>query len=205
MRTAEWIRNKPCEDQTKAIVDAMGFICELRGSRFTAGFTRNVQTRGTNTAKAIETPIGRTTVTALKELAPPRFEMTCTMIRPITSSIIAALVRMTPRRLSVNPLVDRVVKVVPRDVEQSAAPAANAWRGVALRREIRIKERAIGAETPVAATRLESARLERRVRRFVESPPVRKARSIRRTHWWSEIWISYLRIQSKSSPNIPPA
>jgi hypothetical protein len=179
MRTAVCRRNSPCVDRAKAIVDANGLTCELRSKMLATGFTTNVHARGTNVAKAIETPIGRTTVTASKKLVLPRFEMTCTMMSPMTSSIIAALVRITPSRLSVNPLVDRIVKVVPREVEHSAAPAANAWSGVALRRERSTKERAIGAETPIAATRLERARLERRTLRFVERPPMCKLKSVK--------------------------
>jgi hypothetical protein len=37
---------------------------------------------------------------------------------------MAALESTTPRRLLLNPLVERTVKVVPREVEQRAAPAA---------------------------------------------------------------------------------
>ena len=54
------------------------------------------------------------------------------MARPITSSIMAALVSTTPKRVVVSPLVLRIVKVVPRLVEHKAAPAENACREVVL-------------------------------------------------------------------------
>ena len=82
-------------------------------------------TTGEITAKARDTQIGLTTIMALKEeLPPPKFEMTCTMTRPTTSSM-AALARTTPSLDLMRPLVPKTVKVVPRLVEQSAAPAAS--------------------------------------------------------------------------------
>jgi hypothetical protein len=64
--------------------------------------------------------------------------MTCTITKPTTSSIMAALVSTTPRREEERPLALSTVKVVPRLVEQRAAPAAKAWRGVAPRRGCRM-------------------------------------------------------------------
>jgi hypothetical protein len=90
----------------------------------------NKHATGIITAKTMETRTGRTTVMALKS-APPRFEMTCTITKPTTSSIIAALVRTTPRREAERPLEPRTVNVVPRLVEHNAAPAAKACSGVA--------------------------------------------------------------------------
>ena len=57
---------------------------------------------------------------------PPRLEMTCTITRPTTSSIIAALVSTTPNLVDDSPLDARTVKVVPKLVEHKAAPAAKA-------------------------------------------------------------------------------
>lgn len=74
-----------------------------------------------------------------------------------------------------NPLVLRIVKVVPKLVEQSAAPAAKAWSGVALERDCRTKERAMGKLIPVIATRVERARLAFRERKLVDSPPILKS------------------------------
>ena len=77
------------------------------------------------TTKATDTKIGRRTVTTDND-APgePRLEITWIMTNPTTSSSIAALVSTTPRRVAVNLLERRTAKVVPRLVEQSAAPAA---------------------------------------------------------------------------------
>ena len=90
----------------------------------------NRHATGMINAKAMETKTGRTTVTMLK-FATPRFEMTCTITKPTTSSIIAALVRTTPRREAERPLEPRTVNVVPKLVEHNAAPAAKACSGVA--------------------------------------------------------------------------
>ena len=123
-------------------------------------------------AKASDTPIGRKTVAASIDVVCPRLVMTCTMIRPTTSSIMAALVSTTPSRLSVRPLVLRTVKVVPSDVEQSAAPAANACKASMLSRPCKTYDNAIGALMPIIATVAERYRFARRVVRFVDKPPV---------------------------------
>ena len=90
------------------------------------GFTTPQHPKGTTTANAKLTPSGLTTV--LHEKLPPeevpRLEITCTITNPITSSIIAALASTTPNLVFANPLVLKIVKVVPRLVAQSAAPAA---------------------------------------------------------------------------------
>jgi hypothetical protein len=75
------------------------------------------------------TRMGLITTTGSKDdlrFAPPRFEMIWTITKPATSSIIAALPRITPNRVLTNPVVDRMVNVVPILVEQMDAPAANA-------------------------------------------------------------------------------
>jgi hypothetical protein len=86
-------------------------------------------------------------------------EMTCTITRPTTSSIIAALVRTTPSRDDASPLEARTAKVVPRLVEHSAAPAAKACTGMALRSPWSVYERPMGTAMPVRATPDESSRL----------------------------------------------
>ena len=73
-----------------------------------------------------------------------------------------------------SPLVLRIVNVVPKLVEQSAAPAANAWSGVAFERDCRTNERAMGKPIPVIATAVERNRFALRERKFVSSPPVSK-------------------------------
>src|SRR5690349_11530185 len=101
-------------------------------NRAVRGWTMHRHDRGITIAKARETRTGRSMVTApMSPLWPPRSEMTCTMIRPTTSSIMAALERTTPSLVWDSPLEARTVKVVPRLVEHNAAPAAKAWRGVA--------------------------------------------------------------------------
>lgn len=85
-----------------------------------------MHTRGKITAKATDTATGLMTVTAVKDVELPRFEITCTMMRPATSSIMAALAKTTPNRLCVRPHVVSMLNVVPSDVEHNAAPAAKA-------------------------------------------------------------------------------
>ena len=103
----------------------------------------------------------------------PRLEMIGTMIRPKTSSIIAAVVRTTPKRVFVKSLVVRMVKVVPRLVEQSADPAANACSAVALTSPLRQNERAIGMLIPVKATAVDIMRLALTAEKEVDRPPVK--------------------------------
>lgn len=141
-------------------------------SHSVVGLTIKMQIIGAHTAKATDTISGRTMVTALMlALEPPRFEMIRTITRPTTSSIIAALVKTTPSLLFISPLDPRTVNVVPRLVEHSAAPAANACRGVAPVRLCRTKESPNGKATPVTATHEESHRLAFNDRREVERPP----------------------------------
>lgn len=111
------------------------------------------------------------TVISLNEEPAPRLDMIWTMIRPTTSSIIAALVNTTPKRLSVRPLVARTVKVVPSDVEHSAAPAANACTGESGRSPRRTKDRLMGAAMPVRATAEDKNRLAFKAFKLLEMPP----------------------------------
>jgi hypothetical protein len=113
------------------------------------------------------------TVISLKDEPAPRLEMIWTMIKPTTSSIIAALVSTTPKRLSVSPLVARTVNVVPNDVEHSAAPAAKACTGESGNSLRRTKDRPIGAAIPVRATAEDKKRLAFKAFRLLEMPPVK--------------------------------
>lgn len=137
------------------------------------GLTMKTQTRGAHTANATDTRSGLTIVTALIS-APddPKLEMIWTMTRPTTSSIMAALVSTTPSRDVIRPVDRSTVNVVPRLVEHSAAPAANAWRGVAPLSFWRTKERPMGTVIPVMATHEDSQRLALRAPREVDRPPV---------------------------------
>jgi hypothetical protein len=111
------------------------------------------------------------TVTASNEEEEPKLEMTWTIIKPTTSSIIAADVRTTPRRLELKPLVLKRVKVVPKLVEQSAAPAANAWNDEAPIIGERINDRPMGATMPVSATRVDRPMFALRAENDVDKPP----------------------------------
>jgi hypothetical protein len=106
--------------------------------------------------------------------------MTPRMISPTTSSIIAALESTTPKRVSVSPLVARTVKVVPSEVEHSAAPAAKACTGVIGNRPRRAKERPMGAAIPVRATAEDRKRFARRDFRLLEIPPIG---TLAGSHW----------------------
>lgn len=144
-------------------------------SRIVSGRTMNLQKTGMMIAKPRETTTGLTTVMATK-VSPPRFEITWTMIRPMTSSIMAELVKTTPRRVAERPLVPRIVNVVPRLVEHKAAPAAKDCNEVALSMGITAKERPIGRTIPVVATMDERPRLALRDLKDVDRPPRTKIR-----------------------------
>jgi hypothetical protein len=129
------------------------------------------QIKGIKTANAIDTNTGRMTVISVKVDPALRVGIIWTIIRPTMSSIMAALVRTTPRRLSVRPLVARTVKVVPSDVEHSAAPAANACTGESGNMPRRTKEIPMGAAIPVRATAEDKKRFALRDFRLLEMPP----------------------------------
>ena len=84
------------------------------------------------------------------------------MTRPTTSSRIAALESTTPKRVCANPLVASTVRVVPKLVEQSAAPAAKHCKELAPAIPRRENDRVIGKLMPVKATAHDNGRLERR-------------------------------------------
>jgi len=85
---------------------------------------------------------------------------------------MAALESITPSLLSDSPLVLRMVKVVPSDVEQRAAPAANACRGEIVRSFINMKESPMGTPMPVRATRTDRKRLAFSAGIEVDKPPI---------------------------------
>ena len=124
------------------------------------------------TAKAADTKTGRRTV-ATDTDAPGelRLETTWTMTNPATSSSIAALVSTTPRRVVVSLLERKTAKVVPRLVEQRAAPAAKHCRAEASVNGLRTKERAMGAAMPVSATPRERNMLAFKDLKEVRRPP----------------------------------
>ena len=124
------------------------------------------------------TRIGLITITGsnpdepLPPLPPPRFEIIWTITNPITSSIMAALPSTTPSRVLASSVVERMVNVVPMLVDDSAAPAANAWREVAASRCMWIKERPMGTPTPVTATRAEKMKFDFIWEKDVDRPPL---------------------------------
>lgn len=97
--------------------------------------------------------------------------MIWTMTNSITSSIIAALDRITPSLDCAKPLVLSTVKVVPRLVEHKAAPAAKHCSGVASMMYRRMKESPMGKPMPVTATPGDKERLAFRDGSEVDRPP----------------------------------
>lgn len=79
-----------------------------------------------------------------------------------------------PSLLWVSPLVVNTVKVVPSDVEQSAAPAANACNEEMWSKHCSTKENAIGALMPTEATVVERRRFALSVLKFVDNPPTQR-------------------------------
>jgi hypothetical protein len=65
---------------------------------------------------------------------------------------MAALVKTTPSLVVDRPLVPRMVNVVPRLVEQRAAPAAKACSRDALNMDFKAKDKPMGRRMPVTAT-----------------------------------------------------
>ena len=101
--------------------------CSFGRKRSANGFTTHRQARTRTKTAAKLTPTGRKIV-PIPTLPPltPSSDTICTMIRPTISSSIAAVVRTVPSLVVTRLQVLRTAKVVPRLVEQRAAPAANA-------------------------------------------------------------------------------
>lgn len=85
---------------------------------------------------------------------------------------MAAVDKTVPRRVCVSPLVLSTVNVAPKLVEQRAAPAAKACKGVALLSLSSKKENAMGSKIPVAATPIDRPRFAFTAAKDVETPPV---------------------------------
>lgn len=77
-----------------------------------------------------------------------------------------------PSRVVINCVVERMVNVVPRLVALKAAPAENAWRGVADTSSMRMNDKPIGAQTPVKATAVDRRRFAFTALIEVDNPPV---------------------------------
>lgn len=130
-------------------------------------------TRIANIRKATLVMIGLA-ISNLLETAPfPKLVMTWTRIRPTTSSIIAAVTRMLPRRVSPSPADRRMANVVPREVEHNDAPDAKAALTLVLPlvRGMRMNDIPMGAAMPEIAIVIDSRTLERIFERGVVKPP----------------------------------
>ena len=137
--------------------------------------------------------------------------MICTMTRPTISSNMAALAVTVPIRVAINCVVDRTVKVVPRLVALSAAPAAKACRELADNSFVRMKDKPIGAEMPVMATAREMRRfafndlidVERPPFHLSEEAPSPAERGITIINQHSQAYIAQL-LNSRFHPAIEP-
>lgn len=124
------------------------------------------------TANPMATNMGLITVSALSNPPePPRLEITWTITKPATSSIIAGPLRTTPSRALTNPVVKKIVNVVAILVEQRDAPAANACRRVADAILVGVNDSPMGTPTPVKATTAESRILAFNWENDVDRPP----------------------------------
>jgi hypothetical protein len=96
-------------------------------------------------------------------------------MKATTSSITAAPSRAVPSfvRLTSKPTLEltRRVSTVPREVEESAAPAAKEWRRGKDASGVRMKLSAMGVRSPVRATHVDSGRSAVRVESDVDAPP----------------------------------
>lgn len=136
------------------------------------GMTTKRQSNGSTTENAKLTSIGLAMAVVVAETrAFPRSEIICTNTSPNTSSNTAAPVRTMPRRVVIRPLVFRTVNVVPRLVEQSAAPALKDPRGVASARGCKKNENAMGRHVPVKATKVDRSKFALKLEKGVDRPP----------------------------------
>jgi hypothetical protein len=100
-------------------------------------------------------------------------ETTWSIINPVISSNIAALVRTVPTSVLASPALDRMVRVVPREVAESEAPAVKLCKSDAPK-GISKKDRTIGKIIPVTAIRRETKDDEMRLDSEVDSPPIER-------------------------------
>jgi hypothetical protein len=152
---------------------SIGFFTEM--SLLIKGLRMYLHPISSASTNPTETRIGLAMVImsmdSCETLFSPKSEMTRTIARPITSSNIAALVATIPRRVMIKFVLERMVKVVPRLVALSAAPAAKACSGLAATSFMSIKDSAIGTAIPVNATDTEMVRFGFKEESEAESPP----------------------------------
>lgn len=109
----------------------------------------------------------------------PRVVTILTIARPTTSSIMAAPTSTTPALVFCMPADERIAKVVPKDVEQSEAPAENAARGVGYAvpelvekgKLSKMKDNAMGISKPIVATDIDMYAVFFSDAKSVFSPP----------------------------------
>jgi len=144
----------------------------LNGKRFRT-LLAIIEAAITRTRRTTDTHIGRAMVCA--STSPPIDATTVTMIRPTTSSSMAAVTRTVPSLVVVSFEAERIAKVVPSEVDDRDAPAANAVRNdtfVGVNRGMRMKDKAIGNPIPVIATIMDGMSVSSSNSRFVVRPPV---------------------------------
>lgn len=169
-RIRVWLMKAAWSWLTPRRTDELAVFCQpLR----ITGFTINLPQSSRRITRPKETAMGLITVTKLEEDSEfPKLDITLTRTSPTTSSNMVALVRTMPILVLVRPVVPRIVNVVPKLVEQRAAPAVNACKGVAMTRVPRENENAIGSPTPVTAIAVERSRFAFNEAYDVESPPI---------------------------------
>lgn len=138
-----------------------------------SGFTNVAQQISSTSKKPSEATAGRTIAAdrAAALCGAPMSWTTCDSSRPMTSSMRAALVRSAPTLVCTYPLACRMVSVVPRLVEQRAAPAAKHCKVDASTMARSANERPMGISTPVVAMAQERGRQERRALTELARPP----------------------------------
>jgi hypothetical protein len=120
-------------------------------------------------------------------LSSPIEDMTLTIMKPTTSSSIAAVTRTVPALVLISFSRNRIAHIIPNEVDDSAAPDAIAVRLSIVEIGIRRNDRRKGKMTPVAATRTEGMKFCLSNLNSVLKPPVINA----------EYWAPYLRIRAK--------
>src|SRR5271154_1192435 len=147
--------------------------CTLNGKQLTT-LLAIIEVAMTITRSTTDTQIGRAMVCAFT--SPPIDATTVTMTRPTTSSIMAAVTRTVPSLVAESFAADRIAKVVPSEVDERDAPAANAVRDdtfVDVNSGMRMKDKAIGNPIPVIATSMDGMSVSLSNSRFVVRPPAK--------------------------------
>jgi hypothetical protein len=88
-RIIVWIRIAVSQRLESLSSQSLGYLCRLLFNQSAEGLTMKRQARSKKTTSPIETATGLMTVILLNDEVEllPRFEMTCTMIKPTTPSL----------------------------------------------------------------------------------------------------------------------